>query len=437
MVIYLLAFYLIYDVIATINVLDKGVVPLEKNSVGIKFFIDIVNEDRIQNCRVHCWAKRCCLNDTEKTDCSVMKIFSGSTFNVTPKDRETIINVYPTIIQHDLVGYCEFLLVSKCGRSFRNARRFVYIPFDTRISIWLKSHLITSYINDQRRTECDSLDEDSLNECRPVVCDRKYAGARSFYETRQKKCIPATTCIGATGKEMPDLVYVPISNICRDLENPLSVKDVYDINTGSYVTTETPELSYELRSNCTTLSENIKLLTDLMFGKVCINDGLNKVDYSRCVKIAVLRMLGWIAITTLLLLSCVLMLWFCTTDRHNSEAGSYTVASHWQTLKDCWITRRLKSPLSYLSLSQTSVKTNAKVRNDLLREVMVRDIPMELRESVVNICDRMDTEMKWKQRYRREDLGSQISLRKVEPSATLTSTDTEDDECTEKDRLLK
>lgn len=437
MVIFFIVFYLIYDVTATINVLDKGVVPLEKNSVGIKFFIDVVNEDRTQNCSVHCWAKRCCLNDTEKTDCSVMKIFSGSTYNVTPKDRETMIIVYPTIIQHDLVGYCEFLLVSKCGRSVKNVKRFVFIPFDTRISIGLNTHLLQSYINDQQRVECDSLDENSLNECRPVFCDHKYAGARSFYETRKKKCIPVTTCIGVAGKEMPDLVYVPISNICRDLENPLSVKDVYDINTGSYVTTESSDIVLELHSNCSTLSENLKLLTDVMFGKVCINEGGNKIDYSQCVKIAVLRMLGWIAFTTLLLLSCVWMMWFFTTDRRRPEGGIYTVGSHWQSFKDCWIKKKLKSPFSYTSLSQTSLKTNAGIRNELLRDVMVRDIPMELRDSVVNICDRMDTEVKWKQRYRRGDLGSQISLRKVEHSETSTSTDTEDDECTEKDKLLK
>lgn len=435
MVIYFLVFYLIYDVIATINVLNKGVVPLEKKSVGIQFFIDIVNEDRIQNCRVHCWAKRCCLNDTEKTDCSVMKIFSGSTYNVKPKDRETIMNVYPTIIQHDLVGYCEFILNSRCGRSIRNIRRFVYIPFDTRISIWTKSHLLKSYIDDQKRANCDSLDENSLNECQPVFCDHKYAGVRSFYNVRQKKCIPATTCISATGKDMPDLVYVPISNICRDLENPLSVKDVYDINTGSYVTTESTDVVYEMRSNCSTLSENLKLLTDLMFGKMCIGEDLNKVDYSRCAKIAVLRMLGWIAFATLLLLSCILLMWFFTMDRHHPQVGTYTVGAHWQSLKDYWVKKK-HTPLSYANSSQTSLTTNAQVRNELLREVMVRDIPIELRESVVNICDRMDTEVKWKQRYRRKDLGSQISLRKVEHSETYTSTDTED-ECTENDKLLK
>lgn len=434
MVIYLLIFYLIYDVIATINVLNKGVVPLEKNSVGMQFFIDIVNEDRIQNCKVHCWAKRCCLNDTEKTDCSVMKIFSGNTYNVTPKDRETIINVYPTLIQHDLVGYCEFSLNSKCGRSIRYVRRFVYIPFDTRISIWMKSHLLKHYMNDQKSAECDSLDEDSLNECKPVTCDHKYAGMRPFYNTRQKKCIPAKTCEGVTGKEMPDLVYVPMSNICRDLENPLSVKDVYDINTGSYVTTEPTDVVFELCSNCSTLSENLKLLTDLMFGKLCVNDDWNKVNYSRCVKIAVLRMLGWLAVSTLLLLSCVLVMWFYTTSRHHSEVSSYTVGASWPSLKDRWVTK--KQTLGYGNLSQTSL-TNAKIRNELLKEVMIRDIPMELRESVVNICDRMDTEMKWKQRYRRKDLGSQISLRKVEHPETSSSTDSEEDECTENDRLLK
>lgn len=437
MVIYLLVFYLIYDVSTTINVLDKGIFPLEKNSVGIQFFIDVVNEDRVQNCRVQCWAKRCCLNDTEKIDCSIMKIFSGNFYNVMPKDRETIINVYPSIIQHDLVGYCDFVLDSKCGRSIRNNRRFVYIPFDTRISIWMKSNLLKSYVGDQISTECDSLDENSLSECKPVICDYKYAGARPFYEMRQKKCIPATTCVGVSGKEMPDLVYVPKSNICRDLENPLSVKDVYEINTGTYATTVYPDVEYELRSNCSTLSENIKLLTDLMSGNVCVNKDFNKVDYSQCVKIAVLRMVGWIALSTVLLLSCVLMMWVYATDKPHSEAGSYTVGSHWQSLKDCWISKKMKNAPGYVSVSQATSRTNTRVRNQLLREVMVRDIPMELRESVVNVCDRMDTEVKWKQRYRRQDLGSQISLRKLEHSETGTSSDSEEDEGTEKDKLLK
>lgn len=436
MLFFLLAIYLIYDVSAAISVLDKGIIPLQENSVGIQFFIDVVNEDRIQNCRVLCWAKRCCLNDTEKTDCSIMKIFSGFFFDVKPKARETIINVYPTIIQHDLVGYCDFVLDSKCGRSIRNIRRYVYVPFDTRTSIRMNYYLLKSYVGDRRSTYCDSLDEDSLSECKPVVCDHKYSGARPFYETRQKKCIPATMCVGVDGKEMPDLVYVPKSNICRDLENPLSVKDVYDINTGTYVTTTVPDDVYDLRSNCSTLSENLKLLTDLITGNAVVNKDLNKVDYSQCVKIAILKMFGWIALSTVLLFSCVLMIWVYASDRSHSEAGSHVVGSHWQSLKSCWVSRKMKNA-SYFSSSESTSRTNEKVKNQLLRQVMVRDVPIELRETMVNICDRMDSEVKSKKRYRRQDLGSQISLRKQQHSETGTSTDSEEDESTEKDKLLK
>ncbi|OWR52368.1 hypothetical protein KGM_209372 [Danaus plexippus plexippus] len=50
------------------------------------------------------------------------------------------------------------------------------------------------------------------------------------------------------------------------------------------------------------------------------------------------------------------------------------------------------------------------IRNALLKEVVVTDIPLQLRESVLNMCDNMNENIGKKRRYRRSDLGSQISL---------------------------
>lgn len=411
MFIYLFAYLFLYEASAAINVLEKGVMPLEKESVAIQFYIDVENDDRKDSCTVTPLPKRCCLTDLDKEDCDTMDVYSGKTILVKPKDRETLVLVYPSIYQHDQIGFCDFGLLYRCGRS-KTTREIINIPFDTRTT-FAASRLLVNYIADQKQTDCGYLDEDSLKDCEPVDCSAKYFDRKPFYDGNLHKCIPAVTCAGDPNKQMPDIVYEPNSNTCRDLENTLTVQDIYEINTGLFTTIRPrpqEEMFVKVKSNCSTPSQNFNLLKDIMFGKLSPVARTDVTDYSECCKAALLKILACILGITALILSCA----FCisTTTWLFSKWRDGSLNDHWQGLIN--IKERRKKG----DCKPCRSRVNQEVRNSLLREVIVRDIPMELRDSVVDICGRMEKEVRWKKRYRREDMGSQISLQSGESSSS-------------------
>lgn len=421
---------LVFQAIASITVLDKGLVSLHKDSVGLQFYVDIENQDRLSGCRVYSRAQDCCLTDPEE-DCNTMSVYGSYNF-VKPKDRETLVFVYPTIYQHDQLGYCNFVLDYQCGRNRRAKRQKVDIVFDTRINRERnkRNSLLDDYIGVRRKASCDTLDQDSLNECEPVDCNLKYTGERPFFDGYIGKCVEASICESSPDSELPDVVYIPSINACRDLEHPLTVGDIYAISTGMGVVTETPspaEVRVEVKSNCSTISQNLKLLKDIMYGKLCpLNSDVEVTDYSSCCKSAL-----W-AILTYIIGMCALLLSFVCCVQTTVWIHKKMIEGD---LKDC--VDSFKGKFKTQIYNEPGV--SSEVRNTLLREVIVRDIPIELRDSIVNICEKMGKKVKRKKRYRHADVGSQVSLTQVEYDvrmSTATSSANSSDDCDEEQKLL-
>ncbi|CAG9786443.1 unnamed protein product [Diatraea saccharalis] len=398
--------FIYVEVLSSITVLDKGVTPLEKHSVGIQFFVDAENKDRISNCRISTSAKNCCLNDSEE-DCNIMQVY-GADYSLKPKDRETFVFIYPTLYQHDQVGYCDFIIEYQCGKKRRSKKQIVNIPFDTKIAgSKKKSGFFSHYIDGEKVTSCDSLDQDSLNNCEAVNCDFKYGGNRQFYDFESGKCSQASLCESDPDEELPDIAYVPSTNTCRDLDHPMTVADIFAISTGTGVVTRpsnNDDLKVELKSNCSTVSQNLSFLHDLMRGNFCPMSKTDTSDFAKCWKHAIIFIISYILGVCGLVLSficCVQsILWLHKQIRNEDVRDLYKkIRGKFQ-----------KSP--YPNKSYDIV--NSEVRNTLLRDVIVKDIPLELRESIVDICDRMDRKVKKKKRYRKADMGSQVSLVKVE-----------------------
>ncbi|KAJ2939127.1 hypothetical protein O0L34_g8440 [Tuta absoluta] len=429
MFIFLLACILPYQVLSTINIIDNGLIPLEANSVGIQFFIDVENESRDTDCLVLSRAKRCCLKDSEKEDCSIMHVYGSGLSNINPRDRETLLFVYPTLFQHEQMGFCDFAVSWKCGRDTIQ-RRKISIPFDTRIPNGkVVPDLLRHYIGDKSREECTYIDEDPLNYCAPVDCDHKYSEYRPFYESRFPKCIEATKCPGTISKELPDIVYVPTANICRNLERPLTMEDVLEISKGLVVITESPvtqkNLKVEIKSNCSTVSQNMFLLKDLMLGKLCPILNIDATDYRFCMRMALIKIITSTAIACALMLSCLFCVsWVCWMKQCIKD-GNCKHAWH-------WLKSKLKKKTSLdASVCQYNVsRIDDDVKNSLLRQVIVRDIPMELRDSMVDVCERMDKDIRWKKRYRHEDV---VSLCPAEDDTSETSTMSDE----EREKLIK
>ncbi|CAH0578930.1 unnamed protein product [Chrysodeixis includens] len=430
--IYLILFEsVIHGTLASIEVTDKGILPLEKDSVGVQFYIDLENNNQVHMCKVISWGKMCCLADQQYKDCSLDTIYGDNVEVVKPQEEETFVYVYPTLYQYDQVGYCDFVIDYKCGKSRRSRQLDVSIPFDTQLAKNKKSLQLKAFTA-TKGAYCDSLDEDTLNKCKPVNCDFKYSGRRPFFEGSSGKCVSAPVCETSQSNALPDVAYVPKSNTCRDLDHPITLADIYAISTGLGVVTENKQTHKDdmkvlLKSNCSTISQNLILLKDLMFGRLCPIFKGDTTAYQDCCTKALLSICGCIVAICGLLLSIVICL----------HTGLWFFKK--------WSKGDLKNTIKNLRTKQGKTvpmpkpsTINREVTNNLLREVIVRDLPIELRDSVVDICQRIDQDINVKKRYRVMDLDSAVNLRQDDSeSSSVTTSETSAPEDEEKTRLIK
>nr|XP_026497965.1 uncharacterized protein LOC113402058 [Vanessa tameamea] len=403
-------------VFASISVVDKGISPLVKKSVAIKFYVDVENDDREETCIIYSTVKKCCLTDTRSTeeDCDVMDVHSD-TFNlVKPKDRTTLRYFIPAIYQHDLLGYCEIVLLYNCDQTQEKLK--IHIPFNTTL-LDRKRSLIKDYVND-KAIRCQTIDQNSLDNCSPTDCDLKYYGQRPFYDVNIKRCIKAPLCLGDIDKELPDIVYVSKANVCKDLSSPLSIQDVYLISSGLGTVAIAPDeadvVRVRLKSNCSTISQNLLLLKDLMYGRLCpCDDG--EIDYKNGCISAVLSIILYILSVCAGLLSFI-----CCINT------TVWVNKQWLNGNIEDLSKRIQSKFKRTKKVHPLSPYRQKVQNSLLREVIVDDIPIELRDSILSMCSKVEKEVHKKNRYRKSSTGSQISLqkkRKVSPSTISLSSD--------------
>ncbi|KPJ18320.1 hypothetical protein RR48_04766 [Papilio machaon] len=396
--------------------------PLVKKSVGIQFYVDVENQKE-SACKVISKTKTCIL-DKIKRDCDIFETSSAQLYTVEPKENMTFISVLPTLFQHDLIGYVDCSLEYQCGRT-RNKTMFRE-PFNTKVYDQdVTSYLLKDYIENENVKECSEIDENSLNDCNPADCDQKYLGMRSFYNDIFKKCMPVTTCGGDPSKELPEAALLVVSNTCRDLDSPLTLQDIYAISTGLGTTIVTPSESpnrfkIEVTSNLTTISQNLKFLRDLALGKLCSLD--ESVDVSAFCKLAFVS----IAISVTLVCCGIICLSLCLNTIVCICSEEYTrKRRYWPKIKNAFNLFDIRQK----SKSFDDIKEN---RNSLLREVMVRDIPIELRNNVIDLCKRIDDEIKDKKRYKATKVRSHVNLeidneyRTSSPTNTSTSIEAND-----------
>lgn len=78
------------------------------------------------------------------------------------------------------------------------------IDFDT-------GKLTSDLVEDSR--SCDTIDQDPLNNCKPVNCDTHYNGHKPHFHPRLKRCVEAPSCVSKNTKT-PDVLYHETSNRC-------------------------------------------------------------------------------------------------------------------------------------------------------------------------------------------------------------------------------
>ncbi|CAG9584322.1 unnamed protein product [Danaus chrysippus] len=387
---------LVTEVLASLIIVEKGVIPLERNSVAIQLYIDIENNNLAGVCRYHTRLKKCLL-DSCKENCEVPIDASETISKIRNRNRKTLIYVFPTLFLHDLIGSCDIELAYRCPD--KNEELEINIPFDTRVN-GKSSFLLEKYVGSDKKYVCETIDQNSLNECLPVDCDVKYCGARPIYDADFKRCIAAATCVGIMENDLPQTVYEPDLNICTDY-SPLTNQHIYAISSGLGTVTQSPksdDVVVKLKSNCSTISQNVFLLRDLLNGKFCPCDDGARIDFGDDCINAVFSIVLCILSVCAVILSIV-----CCIN------STVWVHRQWMDGKVKEVMLKVKSKFKR-SEKYKEFRRTREIRNALLKEVVVTDIPLQLRESVLNMCDNMNENIGKKRRYRRSDIGSQISL---------------------------
>ncbi|KAL0269291.1 UNVERIFIED_CONTAM: hypothetical protein PYX00_007081 [Menopon gallinae] len=96
--------------------------------------------------------------------------------------------------------------------------------------------ILRNFYNPKSIPECETRDQDPFSDCNPVDCYIKYSGLKNYYNERSKVCQKVPVCVGNPKKELADIVYVPYSNTCRDLEKFFTEEDIVDIVSGKVKT---------------------------------------------------------------------------------------------------------------------------------------------------------------------------------------------------------
>lgn len=404
--VYILIFTIkIYCVSANIGIVNHGVVPLHRGSVALQLYVELENKSKSKGCCVSSFKNRCCLGSKGKRNSYVVDAYGGDMTVLEPYERRQLMFVYPTLYQHDKVGVCDITLLYDCGDRFKKKRR-AKLTFDTTV---FNSHkkrtnrdILKDYYNEKKLKHCYSEDSNPLDQCSPANCDWKYDGLKPFFEKHSKRCFAAPPCVGDEVEGMPELVYVPKANKCRDVANPINVEDIYAMGTGAvYITPKTttqPSPKVNLVKNLTTISQNLKFLRDMLYGRFQCADGSTINLYKESTQNAFHFILTYIGGITALILSVACLLNVCVFMlKRIPERKNWCCPD---------LVNKFKGNQS--KTSETDVAEN--VKECLLRDIIVTDIPMELRESIVDICGRMGNNVRRKKRYRFEELGSQISL---------------------------
>lgn len=397
---------ILFTVSANIRVYDQGIVPLERDSVAIQLYVDIKNQCKDKHCKVFIVGDKCCLVHKGREDC-IFNVIGGDMGSIEPNQKRRIILVYPTIYQHDKNGFCNVILQYKCGKK-RNRRYFTKINFNTHIYNKRKKRINNKTLKSYRGMRiqyCKFQDENPFEECTPVNCEWKYDGHKSYFDKRLKECTDVPTCVGDDIDSLPSVVYVPKINKCKAYIEPVTFQDVYAIKNGLGVEKVNFEKEIKVKQkivmNNLTISQNLQLLKDLLYGKFQVS-GIDECDYRKTALTAIKSIIEYVVIVTAMILSFLCCLNACVSTC--KRLSRIDINNYWF---------RLKSKFGE-KVSEDSV--NEEIRDNLLRDVIIRDIPLDLRHKNLDICDRIGREIRRKKRYRSTDLGSQFSLKQLATS---------------------
>ncbi|XP_028177312.1 uncharacterized protein LOC114365059 [Ostrinia furnacalis] len=188
---------------------NKGVENISPCAAGLVFFAD-VNNTADEDFNIEMTPDQCCLDTESEEDCEVVEMIGDCVETVPGGTTKTLKLVAPLIDLFERKGHCIVYLDSKPKNRQRGTMRdTVKISFDTRLKNIKQAMEVPDNV-----TLCKRIDEDPLNDCKPVDCESYYNGKRPYFDNKTKRCTDVPSCVSDSKDEVPNVILDLKKNKC-------------------------------------------------------------------------------------------------------------------------------------------------------------------------------------------------------------------------------
>lgn len=179
----------------------------DSNDIGIQFTVSIYNNSTRNSYEIELNPVECCIELSPKhIDCRTIEAFGGYVGILAPQSNKAFRIIAPTLNPIEKKGSCYIYLDTRLKGDDIKMRNSIKINFHTKNKNNRRNSAITN---------CSTIDQNPLNECKPVNCELFYNGQRSFYDKKIKRCIKIPNCIPSNNNSnILDVIYDPRINKC-------------------------------------------------------------------------------------------------------------------------------------------------------------------------------------------------------------------------------
>ncbi|XP_065162505.1 uncharacterized protein [Atheta coriaria] len=229
-----LFYFLLYVIILTqckIEIRDANVAALSRDEIGMVFYILMENSNACSyEVKVNMIECTEVITEMDK-DSAFMYLIGGHMGVLKAHCFKNLTIIYPNMYLHNRRGYCLISIKFKTEQD-EVVQKKANISFNTYISKKSTPLVMRGYFSKSELTGCETVDQDPLNHCNPVDCHMKYLGTRNYFSRHLQRCQKVPLCLTDPCKEMPDLIYSPGTNKCRDMEKTVTKADLQTIEAG-------------------------------------------------------------------------------------------------------------------------------------------------------------------------------------------------------------
>ncbi|KAJ3662661.1 hypothetical protein Zmor_006999 [Zophobas morio] len=216
---FIFLFYLLLNMkltFSTVVVQNSGLYTIRKDDIGMIFFLTAENTFDFKM-PVSIYNVECVEGDPYLETSDYMYLLGGDMGYIDSKSVKNLTLIYPNLYLRNRIGKC---LVSLHFQTDDNVE-------EVRKEIFFDSNKVYEDDEGDSSHACSSQDLSNSEGCCPIDCVVKYSSRRSYLNKDLKMCQPVPEC-------PPNAVYLPRSNVCRKLHEPVCKSDLEMIE-GGYV----------------------------------------------------------------------------------------------------------------------------------------------------------------------------------------------------------